>query len=92
MPIQKRRLSPDFGVGQKVQILKIFNILFRFESLAVSWLFPGKTVKIEAPCLDCGARISIEMKDGSIQKAEPDGLIGYTSVPFRDWFNNLPYA
>jgi hypothetical protein len=32
------------------------------------------------------------MKDGSIRKAEPERIVGYTSVPFRDWFNNLPYA
>jgi hypothetical protein len=63
-----------------------------FESLAVSWLFPGKTVKVEAPCLDCGSQIRVEMRDGSIQAAEPEGIVGYTSVPFRDWFNNLPYA
>jgi hypothetical protein len=49
-------------------------------------------VKVEAPCLDCGSQIMVEMRDGSIQKAEPEGIVGYTSVPFRDWFNNLPYA
>ncbi|RJQ83282.1 MAG: hypothetical protein C4519_06895 [Desulfobacteraceae bacterium] len=60
--------------------------------MAVSWLFPGQTVQIDAPCLDCGSPIIVEMKDGSIQKAEPQGIVAYTSVPFRDWFNNLPYS
>jgi hypothetical protein len=49
-------------------------------------------VQINAPCLDCGSPIRVEMKDGVIQKAEPEGLMGYVSVPFRDWFNDLPYA
>lgn len=44
------------------------------------------------PCLDCGTPIRVEMKDGVVQKAEPEGLMGYVSVPFRDWFNDLPYA
>jgi hypothetical protein len=34
----------------------------------------------------------VEIKDGEIQNAEPDGIVGYTSVPFRDWFNDIPYA
>jgi len=49
-------------------------------------------VRIDAPCLDCGSQIRVEMRDGSLMKAEPEGIMGYTSVPFRDWFNNLPYA
>ena len=32
------------------------------------------------------------MKDGAVQNAEPEGIMGYVSVPFRDWFNDLPYA
>jgi hypothetical protein len=57
-----------------------------------SRLFPGKTVQVDAPCLDCGTPIRVEMKDGVFQNTEPDGLVGYTSVPFRDWFNKLPFA
>ena len=63
-----------------------------FESLAVSWLFPAKTVQIDAACLDCGSPIKVEMKDGVIQNTEPEGLMGYTPVPLREWFNDLPYA
>jgi hypothetical protein len=33
-----------------------------------------------------------EMKDGKVLNADPEGIMGYTSVPFRDWFNDLPYA
>jgi len=32
------------------------------------------------------------MKDGQIEKTEPEGLVGYTSVPFREWFKDLPYS
>jgi hypothetical protein len=47
---------------------------------------------IDAPCLDCGSPIRVEMKDGTVLNAEPEGIMGYTSVPFKDWFNDLPYA
>ena len=63
-----------------------------FDTLAVSWLFPGKTVQIDTPCLDCGSPITVKMKDGIIQDTEPEGIMGYTSVPVREWFNDLPYA
>jgi hypothetical protein len=63
-----------------------------FESLAVCWLFPGKTVQIDAPCLDCGFPIRVEIKDGKVLNAEPKGIMGYTSVPFKDWFKDLPYS
>jgi hypothetical protein len=32
------------------------------------------------------------MKDGKILNAEPEGIMGYTSVPFKDWFNDMPYT
>ena len=32
------------------------------------------------------------MKDGVLESTDPEGLIAYTSVPFRDWFKDLPYA
>ena len=62
-----------------------------FESLAVSWLFRGKKVTIEAPCLDCGLPMRVDMKDGVIENAEPQGLVGYTSVPVREWATDWPY-
>jgi hypothetical protein len=36
--------------------------------------------------------MKVVMKDGVIQETEPEGLMGYTSVPFKDWFSDLPYA
>jgi hypothetical protein len=34
----------------------------------------------------------VEMHDGEVLRAEPEGLIGYVAVPFRKWFDNIPYA
>jgi len=32
------------------------------------------------------------MRDGAVRNAEPEGIVGYVAVPFRDWFSDLPYA
>jgi hypothetical protein len=32
------------------------------------------------------------MKDGQIKSTEPQGLVAYTSVPFREWFKDIPYS
>jgi hypothetical protein len=32
------------------------------------------------------------MKEGVVMSAEPESVIAYTSTPFREWFNELPYA
>lgn len=42
-----------------------------FESLAITWMFPGQTVRIEAPCLDCGDPMALEMLDGRLLRIEP---------------------
>jgi hypothetical protein len=63
-----------------------------FESLAVGWLFPGKLVRIDAPCLDCGAPLRVEMRDGVLLKEEPKGIMGYVSVPFSQWMQRFSYA
>lgn len=44
------------------------------------WLFPGATVRVEAPCLDCGEPMVVEMRDEEILALEPDTLVGYTSA------------
>ena len=62
-----------------------------FESLAVTWLFPRETVQIDAPCLDCREPIQVKMKDGVVQSA-PKELVGYTSVPLREWSTDFPFA
>jgi hypothetical protein len=53
---------------------------------------PAKVVRIDVPCLDCGAPVRIEMKDGAVLKEEPKGIMGYVAVPFSKWFQRFPYA
>jgi Alkylmercury lyase len=49
-----------------------------FEALAVRWLFPGKLVRVDAPCLDCGDSMSIEMRDDEILSVSPPTIVGYS--------------
>ena len=63
-----------------------------FESVAVSWVFPGRGVRIDATCLDCGDVLQVEVRDGSIATEVPRGIVAYVDVPFRDWRPNLAYA
>ncbi|MEJ2165536.1 MAG: hypothetical protein P8X90_08400 [Desulfobacterales bacterium] len=60
--------------------------------MAVCWLFPGKDVQIDAPCLDCGQKMRLVMRDGKILEADPEELTGYVAVPFGRWFEDIPYA
>jgi len=62
------------------------------ESLAVSWLFPGREVRIDAPCLDCGDSVSIRMKDGELLDIDPPSMVGYTKLPVWRWRDNHGYA
>ena len=41
------------------------------------WLFPGKKVRIDAPCLDCGEPLMVEMQDDQFLATEPDTIVGY---------------
>jgi hypothetical protein len=49
-------------------------------------------VRIDCPCLDCGEPITIEMRDGVIEKADPEGIIGHVSLPVSKWAPDLGYA
>lgn len=62
-----------------------------FEATSVTWLFPGETVRIDAPCLDCGDPLVLEMRDGAITRVDPPGIIGHLNYGFgpsrgRNWF------
>lgn len=62
-----------------------------FEATSATWLFPGETVRIDAPCLDCGDPLAIEMRDGAITRVDPPGIIGHLNYGFgasrgRNWF------
>ena len=60
--------------------------------MAVSWLFPGKVVRVDFPCLDCGETLYFEMKDGQVLNEEALGFYAYVSVPFPKWMENIGYA
>lgn len=62
------------------------------ESLAMTWLFPGKRVTVSAPCLDCGEPIRVEIVDGEIERAEPGDIHFYVELPIKKWFANLSFA
>lgn len=63
-----------------------------FESLALSPLFPGREVTVEAPCLDCGEPMRLVMRDGAVLRADPPEMVGYVSLPAREWGKNLAFA
>ena len=49
-----------------------------FEALACRWLFPGRTVRLDAPCLLGGEPLRIEMRDEEITLIDPPTMVGYT--------------
>jgi len=34
----------------------------------------------------------VQIRDGEILQAEPAEMMGYVSVPFHKWFEDIPYA
>jgi hypothetical protein len=34
-------------------------------------------VRVDAPCLDCGASLAVEMRDEEVLRVEPADLVGY---------------
>jgi hypothetical protein len=58
----------------------------------VRWLFPGKTVRVDAPCLDCGQSIAIEMRDEAVLSSDPvDGIVGYAYSEIGGPADTRPY-
>ena len=55
------------------------------------WLFPGSTVRVEAPCLDCGESMVVELRDEEILLVEPDTLVGYTSAEVGGEASTRPF-
>ena len=53
-----------------------------FEATSVTWLFPGETVRIDAPCLDCGEPLIVEMRDGQLGRVDPPGIVGHLNYGF----------
>ena len=40
------------------------------------------SVRVEAPCLDCGERMVVEMRDGSLVTVDPPGIVGHLNYGF----------
>ena len=53
-----------------------------FEATSATWLFPGETVRIDAPCLDCGDGLTVEMRDGRLTRVDPAGVVGHLAFGF----------
>ena len=53
-----------------------------FEATSATWLFPAETVRIEAPCLDCGDPVIVEMRDGHIVRVDPPDVVGHLNYGF----------
>jgi Alkylmercury lyase len=63
-----------------------------FEVLALCWIFPGREVTVEAPCLDCGEPLRLAMRDGELLRADPPQMVGYIDIPSREWGKNMALA
>ena len=50
--------------------------------LAVRWLFPGKEIRIDTRCLDCGEPILVRMRDEEILEVNPSTAVGHVNLPF----------
>lgn len=62
------------------------------EALATTWMFPGKLVTVNAPCLDCGEPLSVDILDGEIKRSDPGDIAFYVDLPVKKWYGNLPFA
>jgi hypothetical protein len=63
-----------------------------FESLASTWLFPGQTVQIDAPCPHCGEPVRVAVRDGVLVRREPEEIVCYVDLPFREWSTSWTYT
>ena len=62
-----------------------------FEATSATWLFPGEAVRVDAPCLDCGEPVTVEMRDGEITRVEPPGVVGHLAFGFGPSRGRPPY-
>jgi Alkylmercury lyase len=62
-----------------------------FEATSVTWLFPGAAVRVDAPCLDCGEPVRVEMRDGRLLSVDPPGIVGHLNFGFGPSRGRPPY-
>src|SRR5207237_8710504 len=53
-----------------------------FEATSVTWLCPGRSLRVEAPCLDCGGRMVAEVLAGRLAAVDPPGIPGPLDAGF----------
>lgn len=61
-----------------------------FEALAMTWVFPGRTVQVDAPCPHCGEPVHVAVRDGVLLDPEPREIVCYVDLPFREWARSWP--
>jgi hypothetical protein len=62
------------------------------EALAVSWLFPGREVRIDSLCPDCGEPISVAMTGGELVSISPGSVVAHINLPVSKWRGQYPLA
>jgi hypothetical protein len=50
----------------------------------VRWLFPGKQIRIDTFCLDCGKPIRVQMRDDELLEVNPDTSVGHMNIAFAN--------
>jgi hypothetical protein len=60
-----------------------WNAQCGLESLAVRWVFPGKEVRLDALCLDCGEPIVMRFLDEEILEVTPESTVGFMNQSFN---------
>lgn len=53
------------------------------EALAIRWVFPGRLIRIDAMCLDCGEPIVITARDDEILEVSPETVVGHMNQSFN---------
>ena len=62
-------------------------------SIPAGWCrCPGQARDRGCACLDCGEPLSIDVLDGVIQRADPEGVAFYVDVSVKKGYSNLPFS
>jgi hypothetical protein len=63
------------------------------EALAATWVAPGKEIRIDSHCLDCGDPVTVVQRDGEVLRVDPEDAVGHMNEPFSsgDWATRASY-
>lgn len=62
------------------------------ESLAAGWLFPDQALHLEARGPGGGEPLRIVLRNGSIEHADPAGIVLYVDLPISRWARDWPFT